>query len=111
MMVKQYTKSKTNLISSCWVSADENFSYQFIVVRLHIKFRIISVSGYWVLAAENVCGRTDRRTVDGKTYNAPDAYRRGHKNMVPIVPDKKIFFHRISNVELSSVLIVILVRY
>ena len=51
--------------------------------------------------------RTDGRTM--VKLNVPDAYRRGHKNMVPIVPDKKIFFHRISNVELNSVLIVILV--
>ena len=50
----------------------------------------------------------DVRT-NGRSTVKPDAYRRGHKNMVPIVPDKKIFFHRISNVELSSVLIVILV--
>ena len=40
---------------------------QLIVVRLHINFQIISVCGYRVLADENVCGRTDRLTHDGKT--------------------------------------------
>ena len=44
-------------------------------------------------------GQTDGRQLNLMPRTPIDG---GHKNMVPIVPDKKFFFHRISNVELSS---------
>ena len=87
-------------------------SYHFIAHdTIHSGKAAYQISNHfckWLLSfSGRKCMWTDGRTT--VKLNAPDAYRQGHKNMVPIVPDKKIFFHRISNVELSSVLIVILV--
>ena len=79
-------------------SVNRKFNESGTYDTIHSGKAAYQISNHFCKWLLSFCGRKciwtygqkdDRMTVK---LNAPDAYQQGHKNMVPIVPDKKIFF-------------------